>query len=215
MFKKESKSVKIVIPPLKFAFMPIKIRGTSVYVSNRFSAEAREIMRRGFIQGSKKKKRGSEKEPRDFDKDCAGSMYRSSEGWYGIPTTAFRQAMISVCVLLGFVTTTAKKAIFVVPDGFDAKEGQPLVKITKGKPDHFESYTIISGKTPNIAARGRWAAGWEACPVVKFDEGIFTPTDIVNLMMRAGVQIGTGAGRPFSKNSCGQDWGTWEVAENG
>jgi hypothetical protein len=33
----------------------------------------------------------------------------------------------------------------------------------------------------------------------------------VNLLDRAGQQVGIGAGRPFSKKSVGQGWGTFSV----
>jgi len=39
----------------------------------------------------------------------------------------------------------------------------------------------------------------------------FSGADIANLVLRAGIQVGIGEGRPFSKNSCGMGWGTFEI----
>jgi hypothetical protein len=53
--------------------------------------------------------------------------------------------------------------------------------------------------------------GWTANLRIDFDADIFTGADIANLVLRAGVQVGIGEGRPFSKNSCGMGWGTFEI----
>jgi len=47
--------------------------------------------------------------------------------------------------------------------------------------------------------------------VIEFDLDMFSTSDIANLLSRVGRQVGIGAGRPFSKTSCGQDWGRFEV----
>ena len=46
---------------------------------------------------------------------------------------------------------------------------------------------------------------------LKWDGDQFTPTDVVNLLSRAGQQVGIQEGRPDSKNSAGMGWGTFEV----
>jgi hypothetical protein len=46
---------------------------------------------------------------------------------------------------------------------------------------------------------------------VQFDADMITAQSIVNLLDRAGKQVGIGAGRPFSKKSVGQGWGTFSV----
>jgi hypothetical protein len=46
---------------------------------------------------------------------------------------------------------------------------------------------------------------------LKWDADMFTASDIANLLARAGIQCGIGAGRPLSKSSSGLGWGTWKV----
>ena len=46
---------------------------------------------------------------------------------------------------------------------------------------------------------------------MRYDADQFTAVDIANLMMRVGVQVGIGEGRPDSKTSTGMGWGTFEV----
>jgi hypothetical protein len=48
---------------------------------------------------------------------------------------------------------------------------------------------------------------------VRFDADQFTLRDIANLLLRAGMQVGVGEGRPDSKKSCGMGWGTFEIKE--
>ena len=46
---------------------------------------------------------------------------------------------------------------------------------------------------------------------VRYDQDQFTATDIVNLIARAGLQVGLLEGRPDSKNSAGLGFGIFEV----
>jgi hypothetical protein len=52
---------------------------------------------------------------------------------------------------------------------------------------------------------------WSATLRVKFDADQFTVTDVVNLLSRAGGQVGIGEGRPDSKESAGMGWGTFRI----
>ena len=55
---------------------------------------------------------------------------------------------------------------------------------------------------------------WEADLTVEFDADTITAESVVNLLDRAGRQVGVGEGRPFSKNSNGQGWGTFSVVSH-
>ncbi len=56
-----------------------------------------------------------------------------------------------------------------------------------------------------------WEPGWEAEIRVTFDSEMLSSTDIVNLLMRAGVQVGVGEGRNDSKKSCGMGFGSFDI----
>ena len=51
----------------------------------------------------------------------------------------------------------------------------------------------------------------KAVVTIKWDTRFFAVEDIANLLVRVGIQIGIGAGRPDSQMSVGQDWGTFEL----
>lgn len=205
-----AESAKGQIPPPRFRVATFLLRGTAPYVSNKFSAEAREMMRAKQAEGSTAKK-GAKRPPKDFDKCFRESMHSTADGKFGVPASCFRQAMVSACRIVGFKMTLAKLALFVQADGEDADDASPLVLFTKGAPEHFESATRNDTGVADIRVRGKWATGWEMRLRVQYDADMFTDADIANLLARVGVQVGIGAGRPDSKTSCGQGWGTFDV----
>lgn len=203
---------RTAIPPPRFRVATFVLRGTAPYVSNKFSAEAREMMRSKQAEGSAAKK-GSKKPPKDFDKCFRESMHVTADGKYGVPASCFRQALVSACRIVGFKMTLAKLALFIQADGEDADDASPLVLFTKGMPEHFESATRNDTGVADIRVRGKWATGWEMQLRVQYDADMFSECDVANLLARVGVQVGIGAGRPDSKTSCGQGWGTFEVVQ--
>lgn len=203
-----NQAVTIAAPNFKTA--QFTIRGTSPYVQNRFSAKAINEIRETQQAGSTAKK-GRKKEPKDFEAAYHGAMHISTDGWTGIPAPAFRNAMISACKIVGFHMTKGKLGVFVEADGFDEIDGTPLVKITKGEPRYHEAYVRNATGVVDLRARPMWNPGWEAKVRIRFDADMFTVVDVTNLLARAGLQVGVGEGRPDSKSSCGQGWGTFTI----
>ena len=206
----EAPKERITIPEPKFRIATFILRGNAPYVSNKFSEEARNIMRAKQAAGSQAKK-GGKREPKDFQKNYEQSMHTTASGKQGVPATCFRQAMVSACRIVGFKMTLAKLALFIEPDDIDADDSSPLVMFTKGEPKYFEAFTRNETGVADIRARGKWDAGWEIKLRVNYDADMFEERDVRNLLARVGVQVGIGAGRPDSKTSCGQGWGTFEV----
>ncbi len=209
MAKKEASTALTIQPPnLKTAVF--RIRGTAPYVQNKFSAKIKEQMRKDQEAGSTARK-GKKREPKNFNQLYEDAIHRSTEGWYGIPAPAFRNALISACRLVGFHMTKAKLAVFAEADGFEETDRTPLVKIVKGEPEYHEMHVRVSNDQPDIRPRPMWQPGWEADVRLTFDADLFTLQDIANLLMRAGLQVGVGEGRPDSKSSTGMGWGTFEI----
>jgi len=203
-------AVALTIAPPNFQTLSIRIRGNAPYVQNKFSAKARQKMIDAQEAGSTGKKNRL-REAKDFKQVYNDAMHISHEGWHGIPAPGFRNALISACKCCGFAMTRAKLSLFAEADGFDADDGTPLVKILKGKPTYTESAVRNESGVCDIRPRPLWAAGWEADVRIRFDADQFTMDDVANLMMRAGIQVGIGEGRPDSKKSAGMGWGTFEA----
>jgi hypothetical protein len=186
-----------------------KLVGTAPLMTARFSKKA-EIMA-SQAEGSRSKSKRERKE-KDWDAEWQASAYRAVEGWYGINASAFRNASISACRLVGFRMTVAKLSIFVQADGFDAEDSIPLVRVTKG--DAQPSYMRVRNATGviDIRARPLWKPGWEMEPVMQWDAAQFSLSDITNLIARVGLQVGIGEGRPDSRESAGLGYGLFDVA---
>lgn len=187
----------------------LDIRGTSPLVINKFSAKAQEAMMATQMAGSTSKAR-KQREAKDFEALYNGARHISSEGWDGIHAAAFRNAAISACRAAGFVMTRAKLAIFVEQDGFDRDDLTPLVRITKGDPQMVVSPCRNETGVIDLRPRPTYFP-WEATLRIKYDAGILTATDVANLMLRAGCQVGIGEGRPDSRKSAGLGNGLFEI----
>jgi hypothetical protein len=211
--------VGVTITAPNFKTVEIVIRGTAPYVQLAFGKKAREMMREKQAAGSTAAK-GRKREAKDFEANFKEAQHRSTKGWCGIPASALRNALVDSCVVVGYHKTKAKKAIFVEADGFDAVEGTPLIhlyadgkgKLVDAKPKHVEHTVRNATGVADIRVRAMFES-WRAKVRVRFDADMFTPADIANLMLRAGMQVGIGEGRADSPNSCGMGWGHFECVK--
>lgn len=205
---KNNTTQQVTIPAPNLVIAEFKLRGTAPFVQHKFSAKAKAQIRATQVAGSTatgKKKRT----PKDFDAAYEAAKHISEEGWCGIPAPAFRSAMISACRLVGFQMTKAKLSVFILADGIDAEDGTPLVKI-EGEPQKHEGHVRNETGVVDLRARPMWRK-WSCRLRVRFDADQFTQDDMANLLLRAGMQVGIGEGRPDSKKSHGCGWGTFEL----
>lgn len=203
-------SERVTISKPRFGKAVIPIRGTAPYVGNKMSTRDIDKMRQDQEAGQQARSR-KRREPKDFTNLHREKIHVSGEGWYGIPAAAFRCAMIDACRVAGYKMTMAKMSVFVLPDGFDKDDGQPLVRIvSSAEPRSFQMIGRYNNTSTDILVRPQWMQ-WGCNIPVKWDEDQFSAEDVVNLLCRAGEQVGVGAGRPFSRETPGLGFGTWEV----
>jgi hypothetical protein len=193
------------IPKANFASAAFQIYGTAPYVQSAFSAGKMEGILKN--QQSSKAKTRKASAPRDVQKEFEEASHRLPDGKYGIPASAFRSACISACRVAGFQMTKAKLSLFVEPDGFDVHDGQPLIELLAGEPEMSQMRVRIQ-TTTTIAVRPMWRE-WSAVVNLRWDGDQFTTQDVLNLLDRAGQQVGIGEGRPDSRSSNGMGWGTF------
>ena len=198
----------IVIKPPKFSTVELLIEGIAPLVVERFSKKM-ELMEKMAQGPSAKNKR--ERTARDYDNEAEEARYRAPEKWEGMNAAAFRAGMISACRLVGFKMTLAKLCLFVEADGYDVKDGTPLIRITKGQPVYTEMMVRNQTGVADIRARPMWREGWRATLRIRFDADKFSATDIANLVNRLGQQVGIGEGRPDSPQSSGLGWGLFKI----
>jgi hypothetical protein len=203
--------IGVKITPPNIQEIELILRGTAPLVINRFSEKARAIIEAKQRQGSTAKA-NKKQLPKDFEELFTLAQYRSPEGWPGIHASCLRNAMISACRIVDFKMTLGKMSIFTVADGFDASDETPILRIY-GKEPHQWTVHVRQSTTIDLRPRPRWEAGeWELRPRVRYDADQFSITDVTNLIMRVGAQVGIGEGRPDSKASAGLGFGLFDVA---
>lgn len=198
----------ISAPRMALISVPIKGAHGSPLVISAFSAKARAQMRESQELGSVGKKR-KPKDPKDFDAVYNGARHLAVDGWDGCAAAAFRSAAISACRLCGYKMTIGKMSVFVESDGYSAADGTPLVRI-HGTPRPFEAMVRNQTGVADIRVRPRWDE-WSALLRIRFDREQFSDEDVINLLVRAGLQCGICEGRPDSANSFGLGWGLFEI----
>jgi hypothetical protein len=207
MANAKTQTGRITILPPQLVTIPLKIIGTAPYMQHKFSQKVQaKMLADQMKEGAKTRKR----DPRNPKDEFDNAIHYSSEGWIGIPAPAFRAAMISACRLLGFPMTRAKLSVFIEADGFDRDEGTPLVRLIGGEPEMNQSAVRLDSGVASISFRPMWRE-WGALVRVRFDAEQFSPSDVSNLLWRAGEQVGIGEGRPDSKDSFGMGFGTFRL----
>ena len=199
----------IVIKPPKFSTVELLIEGIAPLVVERFSKKM-ELMEKMAQGPSAKNKR--ERTARDYDNEAEEARYRAPEKWEGMNAAAFRAGMISACRLVGFKMTLAKLSVFIEADGFDAKDGIPLIRIY-GQSETFTAHTRNATGVVDVRSRPMYRQ-WAANLRIRFDADQFQVSDVINMISRVGLQVGIGAGRPDSKSSSGCGWGMFRVVES-
>ena len=201
-----SNVVSISAPRIQTA--TFRLIGTSPFVQARFSAKAKQAMMDKMAAGSTAKGKKI-RDARDFDQDCKDAMHVGIDGKAGVPAGAFRSAMISACRLVGYKMTIAKLSVFVAADTFDAVDGVPLVHLN-GSWERLDMHTRNATGVIDVRVRPMWREWWIDLRV-QYDEDQFTLSDVSNLLMRAGQQVGIGEGRHDSKSSTGLGFGCFKI----
>jgi hypothetical protein len=200
-------TTSVVITPPRIKAVKVRLIGTAPFMQARFSAKAMAAMM-GKMDGTIKKGT-KQRDARDFDEDYRNAMHLSTDGWNGVPASALRAAMISACRLAGFKMTIAKLSVFTIGEGLDKVDGAPLIKIY-GTPERTDMPTRNATGVFDIRVRPMWRE-WYLEPTIQFDEDQFSLSDVLNLLARAGMQVGLGEGRPDSRSSAGLGYGTFRV----
>jgi len=184
-----------------------RVIGTAPLVQARFAAKGEMMMAQQAGQQSKSKRK---REAKDFDRLCDQSVHYATDGWVGVPASAFRAGCISACRLVGFKMTLAKLSIFVEPDGLD-RDGMPLVRLIADDYERVDLHVRNATGVVDIRSRPMWKQ-WAVDVRIRWDADQFSAEDVANLLARVGAQVGIGEGRPDSRSSAGMGWGTFRLA---
>lgn len=199
----------VTIKAPNFQTAKFTIKGEAPLVLHRWSEKAKREMAKKQETG-KASSSVRHREAQDLNEVFNAARYVSKDGWDGFHAASIRNAMISACRLVGYKMTLAKLSLFVVPDGWDAKEPQiPLIRIN-GTAVRQDDLARVDNGNPYVTVRPVYH-NWSADVTIRWDADQFTVQDVANLLSRVGQQVGIGEGRPDSKNSAGMGWGLFTV----
>jgi len=211
MSTKGKTEVAVVIQPLLQGIAVFGIEGTAPLVQHRFSEKVRRKMEETQAAGARAKAK-RQRDPKDFDDCYEEATHKLADGTgFGVPASVFRSAMIDACRTAGYVMTRAKQAILWIEADGDSEDGTPLVRIVGDREKRVDRVRNDNGSV-DVRARPMWRS-WSATVRVCYDGDMLSETDVANLLMRAGAQVGIQEGRPASKKSHGVGWGTFRIAE--
>ena len=186
----------------------VPIVGTSRLVSHAWDQKAINMMLAKQKGGAVPKKA-----PKNPQSDFKASLYQSTDGWYGFPAVAFKQAAVAACRFCdnSVKMNIARGIIFVQPDGY-TENGHDIVRIDGDEPVMREDMVRIAMGTADIRYRGEFR-NWSANLRVRVNANILSPEHIYNLFELAGHHVGVGEGRPGAPKTS-MDWGMFTVNED-
>ena len=206
--KNQVKEANVVISAPNFQTAEFTIEGSAPYVQLRFSEKAKKGLLDKWTSETQGKK-GGKRDKKDVDAEYLQAMYEGEKKERGMPASAFRNAIISACRTVGFKMTLAKLSVFIEADFFDKYDSTPLIKI-EGTPEMCIHAVRNATGVPDLRVRAMWKK-WKAKIRIRYDADQFTQTDVANLLMRVGLQVGIGEGRPDGKQSAGMGWGLFTL----
>jgi hypothetical protein len=205
-FKKQTGAFVIQAP--NFQTLKVMIEGTAPLMIHRFSMKMRNAIEE---KQTAKDQVARKRPPKDYKAEFNGARYIARQGWDGFYAGCIRNAMIGAARYVdGLQMTKAKGLFFVEADGFDKDDGTPLVKIIGPKPVHDTRPVRLESGVADLRNRPRFDK-WSAELRISFDADHISANDVVNLLARAGSQVGICEGRPGAPNSYGIGFGTFAV----
>lgn len=210
---KKAEAVTISTPNIQA--IQVRIVGDTPLMMARFNQKAMQAMS-DVMTGVTKKGTRKVRDAKNFDEDYEQAKHiaidrTTGEEWVGIPCSALRCALISACRLTGATMTRAKLSLFVVQQGIDKVDSVPLFRLYGESEMNVAPVRNATGVF-DLRARPVWQK-WYAEPEIRFDADQFSTEDVLNLLRRAGMQVGLLEGRPDSKNSAGMGFGTFQINE--
>lgn len=188
----------IELPTLKLGLMEVTLIGDSPLIVHAWSHKAKLEM----LAKQMKTARGA-KEAKDPKADYEASMYRLADGGYGFPSVAFKAAAVTAGTsVAGLTKIQARQAFHVVGEDVDVKgafEGSVsrvnLARIEGAPPQLREDMTRVGMGVADLRYRAEFPA-WHTKVLVRYNMGVLSESQILNLLNTAGFACGVGEWRP-------------------
>ena len=179
------------------AFFSIQVHGLSALITHRLGDTARNKM---IADQTKPKTARAKRDLRDPEKEFREACYMVAKGVYGVPASGFASAMVSACRFVDDLPMTHARSLFYIK-GEGPRGGLVRVLDAKGKPAQpvmDEDFVRVPPRTGTMMPcwRARFDEWYATLSFMINDVRLITVEAMVNLLDRAGTQIGICEGRP-------------------
>jgi hypothetical protein len=168
----------------------LKLVGDSPLIVHKWSEKVKREMADKMAETVT---RAGARAPRDPQAEYRDSLYELSPGVYGFPAIGLKAAAVRACTSVAGIAMTEARAAFHIDGEF--------VKIT-GTPSMREDMVKVGMGAADIRYRGEFRE-WSITFTVKFNKGVLTLEQIINLFNIAGFGVGIGEWRPQKNGSMG------------
>ncbi len=190
------KEEKIQVPKPDIRMAKVKIVGTSPLIFHKWDEKAMKM-----ILDKQMKKAVGARETRNPEEEYEASFYKDSEGRIAFPANAVKQALVSAARNIPTITMALLRgSVFIVGD----KDG--LIPVEYKEKNMRKDMVRIGMGTADIRFRGE-VTDWSMTLMIKYNAGVLSLEQVVNLLQTAGFACGLGEWRP-ERNG---DFGTFEV----
>lgn len=205
-------AMKIDLPDIELSRADIGIMGRTPLIVHAWNPKAKEEM---LLKQMKQPFSRETKNPVDA---FMRSMYRTDDGYYGIPAVGIKNAMVTACTSVEGITKTAARQAFIVlgergraKAAFaDLHSPVDLVRIVSPNPPAMREDMVRLagvGNTADLRYRPEFWP-WGAKVSILYNENVLELKQLLNLLNTAGFGVGLCEWRP-ERN--GQN-GTFRVA---
>jgi hypothetical protein len=181
-------AVGISLPPIDIAQVAFTLVGDSPLIVHAWSEKAKKQM-----LDKQMKKATKAKEAKDPDADYESCFYRTDAGGYGFPAIGVKAAMVSAARFVDAKMTVMRGAFHI--------DAQMLEVI--GEPRPREDMVRVGMGAADIRYRPEFV-DWKIPVTIKFNAGVISAEQILNLVNAAGFGVGIGEWRPERNGSFGR-----------
>lgn len=194
---KTKQDVGIELPALNIGLMEVTLIGDSPLIVHAWSHKAKLEM-----LSKQMKKASGAKAAKDPKADYEASMYRLFDGSYGFPSVGFKAAAVTAGTsVAGLTKVAARQAFHIIGEDVDIKGAFDgalsrvnLAKI-EGTPQMREDMVRVGMGTADLRYRAEFPT-WHTRVLVRYNSGVLSESQILNLLNTAGFAVGIGEWRP-------------------
>lgn len=174
------------LKPINVQKLRVTIEGTSPLIQHQWSEKAKTMMRE---KGQGKKTR--ERTARDPEAEARDATYLTADGKPGLPLLSLKSAIIMAAHKdIGIEKTLVRKGLFI-----KAPDASLILPMKCSKPRVREDCVRVGMGAADLRYRPQFDE-WSVDVNVEYDADLLRPTDIINLIDRAGFGVGVGEWRP-------------------